>query len=158
MARNNFCTNTRLVPLRTHEPFLHCSSLLFKSAMPLSSRLPKGLIQALRTRCYSQQALSGPSAATSSAPHAPLAAQSTPQHPYFVPRNSRGSLPVYSDIRNGGTRYLVLVRNVHGNINVSKAPAPSLRLPRPRTPFLLPFACIRHTFLISLPRSFLFLT
>ncbi|TFK62200.1 hypothetical protein BDN72DRAFT_403763 [Pluteus cervinus] len=36
-------------------------------------------------------------------------------HPYFVPRNSQGSLPVYTDIRNGGTRYLVLVRNVDGN-------------------------------------------
>ena len=37
---------------------------------------------------------------------------------YFVPRNSRGSLPVYSDIRNGGTRYLISVRNVDGNIKV----------------------------------------
>ncbi|KAI0361959.1 hypothetical protein OH77DRAFT_1369952, partial [Trametes cingulata] len=35
--------------------------------------------------------------------------------PYRVRRNTRGSVPVYSDIRNGGTRYLVLVRNVEGN-------------------------------------------
>ncbi|KAI0256469.1 ribosomal protein L49/IMG2, partial [Lactifluus subvellereus] len=35
---------------------------------------------------------------------------------YFVPRNSRGSLPVYSDVRNGGTRYLISVRNVEGSI------------------------------------------
>ncbi|KAN0128466.1 54S ribosomal protein img2, mitochondrial [Lactarius tabidus] len=48
---------------------------------------------------------------TSSTP-APL----SPRPPYFVPRNSRGSLPIYSDIRNGGTRYLISVRNVEGNI------------------------------------------
>ncbi|KAG6869092.1 hypothetical protein C0993_003412 [Termitomyces sp. T159_Od127] len=30
------------------------------------------------------------------------------RYPYFVPRNSRGNLPVYTDVRNGGTRYLVL--------------------------------------------------
>ncbi len=40
--------------------------------------------------------------------------------PYTVTRNSRGSLPVYSDIRNGGSRYLVLIRNVNGNVNVSQ--------------------------------------
>jgi large subunit ribosomal protein L49 len=37
---------------------------------------------------------------------------------YLVPRNSRGSLPVYADIRNGGTRCLISVRNVQGNIKV----------------------------------------
>jgi len=88
--------------------------------MPLARNLSKGLsdipglFQAFRTRCYSQQTVSVPSSATSSTPGAQLAQLS---HPYFVPRNSRGSLPVYSDIRNGGTRYLVLVKNVHGNIN-----------------------------------------
>ncbi|KAI0637094.1 mitochondrial large subunit ribosomal protein-domain-containing protein [Trametes polyzona] len=37
--------------------------------------------------------------------------------PYRVRRNTRGSIPVYSDIRNGGTRYLVLIRNVEGNVD-----------------------------------------
>lgn len=41
--------------------------------------------------------------------------------PYFVRRNSRGSLPVYSDVRNAGTRYLVQIRNVDGNASVSTA-------------------------------------
>jgi large subunit ribosomal protein L49 len=41
------------------------------------------------------------------------------RHSYFVRRNSRGSLPVYTDIRNGGTRYHVQIRNVEGRINVS---------------------------------------
>ena len=41
------------------------------------------------------------------------------QYPYFVPRNSRGNLPVYTDVRNGGSRYQVLVRNVEGNASVS---------------------------------------
>ncbi|KAJ4467475.1 mitochondrial large subunit ribosomal protein-domain-containing protein [Lentinula edodes] len=36
--------------------------------------------------------------------------------PYFVPRNSNGSLPVYTDIRNGGTRLLLTIRNIDGNI------------------------------------------
>jgi Mitochondrial large subunit ribosomal protein (Img2) len=46
-------------------------------------------------------------------------AQTVPlPYSYFVPRNTRGNLPVYTDIRNGGTRYLVLVRNVDGNANV----------------------------------------
>ena len=43
----------------------------------------------------------------------------SPRHPYFIPRNSRGSLPIYSDVRNGGTRYLISVRKVEGNIKVS---------------------------------------
>lgn len=52
--------------------------------------------------------------------HAPQAAHTQPPNlPYFVPRNSRAALPVYSDIRNGRSRYRVLVKNVQGNINVS---------------------------------------
>ncbi|KAF8078112.1 mitochondrial large subunit ribosomal protein-domain-containing protein [Lyophyllum atratum] len=39
------------------------------------------------------------------------------KYPYFIPRNTRGNLPVYTDVRNGGTRYLVLVRNVDGNVD-----------------------------------------
>ncbi|KAH0830395.1 ribosomal protein L49/IMG2 [Lanmaoa asiatica] len=42
---------------------------------------------------------------------------SKPLTPYFVRRNSRGSLPVYSDVRNGRTRYLVQIRNVDGRVN-----------------------------------------
>jgi large subunit ribosomal protein L49 len=40
------------------------------------------------------------------------------RYPYFVPRNSRGSLPVYSDIRNNGTRILLMIRNVEGSVEV----------------------------------------
>jgi len=39
------------------------------------------------------------------------------RHPYFIQRNSRGSIPVYTDVRNAGSRYLVLIRNVEGNVN-----------------------------------------
>ncbi|KAF8910786.1 ribosomal protein L49/IMG2 [Mucidula mucida] len=39
-----------------------------------------------------------------------------PQLLYHVARNSRGSLPVYSDVRNAGSRYLVYIRNVDGNV------------------------------------------
>ncbi|KAF9001916.1 mitochondrial large subunit ribosomal protein-domain-containing protein [Cyathus striatus] len=40
------------------------------------------------------------------------------RYPYFIPRNSNGNLPVYSDIRNSGTRLQVLIRNVDGNANL----------------------------------------
>jgi len=39
-------------------------------------------------------------------------------HSYFVPRNTKGNLPVYTDVRNAGGRYLVLVRNIEGNAAV----------------------------------------
>ena len=50
----------------------------------------------------------------------PLAQKDVPlvQHPYFVSRNTRGSLPVYTDIRNSN-KYLTLIRNVEGNVDVS---------------------------------------
>ena len=47
---------------------------------------------------------------------------------YLVPRNSRGSFPVYSDVRNGGTRHLISIRNVEGNIKVCD-PTPHDRSP-----------------------------
>ncbi|KZV75780.1 hypothetical protein PENSPDRAFT_570851 [Peniophora sp. CONT] len=61
---------------------------------------PRGLLKNAR-------ALTTSSVAASSS--APL------QLAYDVPRNSNGSLPVYTDIRNGGTRHLTLIRNVEGN-------------------------------------------
>lgn len=45
-------------------------------------------------------------------------ASSLAHPPYFVPRNTRGSLPVYTDIRNSN-KYLTLIRNVEGNVDVS---------------------------------------
>jgi len=60
------------------------------------------------TRYYSQRTASvSPTSATEVAV----------KYPYHIPRNSRGALPVYTDIRNGGTRYLVLVTHVQGNAN-----------------------------------------
>jgi len=41
--------------------------------------------------------------------------------PYFIPRNTRGNVPVYSDVRNNGTRYLLYLRNVEGNTTVCSA-------------------------------------
>ncbi|KAG1902458.1 ribosomal protein L49/IMG2 [Suillus fuscotomentosus] len=37
--------------------------------------------------------------------------------PYFIQCNSHGSLPVYTNVRNGGTKYLVTIRNVQGQLN-----------------------------------------
>ncbi|KAH9842841.1 ribosomal protein L49/IMG2 [Rhodofomes roseus] len=42
-------------------------------------------------------------------------AHAHPPPAYRIPRNSRGSLPVYTDIRNAGTRHLTLIRNIEGN-------------------------------------------
>ncbi|GAA6011417.1 hypothetical protein JCM11491_002776 [Sporobolomyces phaffii] len=36
---------------------------------------------------------------------------------YFVPRSQFGELPVYSDVRNGGTRVLTVIRKVHGDVS-----------------------------------------
>ncbi|KAI1796000.1 mitochondrial large subunit ribosomal protein-domain-containing protein [Ganoderma leucocontextum] len=77
---------------------------------------------ARQARLYSELASS---AAVRSAPSDPLPPVS-PHHPispaagdlpYLVRRNTKGSIPVYTDIRNGGTKYLVLIRNVEGNVN-----------------------------------------
>lgn len=69
------------------------------------------------------------SRAYSAAPLATPAPQNTVRYPYYVPRNSRGSLPVYTDIRNGGSRFLISVRNVQGNVDVRHL---SLYLSSPR--------------------------
>lgn len=46
---------------------------------------------------------------------------STAQGPaYFVERTASGSLPVYTDIRNGGTDVKTLVRKVSGNAQVRR--------------------------------------
>lgn len=58
----------------------------------------------------------------------PRGVPATPQEPqatrpvYFVPRNSRGALPVYTDIRNSN-RYLTLIRNVEGSVDVRFYPS-----------------------------------
>ncbi|KAF9262128.1 hypothetical protein L218DRAFT_868242 [Marasmius fiardii PR-910] len=42
--------------------------------------------------------------------------QRTTQPLYSVKRTQHGSLPVYSDIRNAGSRYLLSIRNVDGDV------------------------------------------
>jgi hypothetical protein len=68
----------------------------------------------IRPRFLASDATSGPA--------------SSSQHPYLVPRNSRGTLPVYSDVRSAGARYLISIRNVEGNIKVCD-PTPHDRSP-----------------------------
>ncbi|KAE9406786.1 hypothetical protein BT96DRAFT_208680 [Gymnopus androsaceus JB14] len=45
-----------------------------------------------------------------------LTQRTAAHYPYYIPRNSKGSLPVYTDIRNNGTRFLLLVRNIDGDV------------------------------------------
>lgn len=40
------------------------------------------------------------------------------RHPYFVSRTANNSLPVYTDIRNGRTRHLTIIRRIEGNVDV----------------------------------------
>jgi hypothetical protein len=73
------------------------------------------MLQSLSTRFYSQ------AAATTRVLAAPRPSSPALVHyPYFLPRNSQGNLPVYTDVRNGGSRYLVLIRNIDGNADVSE--------------------------------------
>ncbi|KAI0928841.1 hypothetical protein AcW1_005961 [Taiwanofungus camphoratus] len=78
---------------------------MLKSFQQLLSR------PARQARAYSQ---------TATRPNPTLPPHTRPSashHPYYVPRNTRGSMPVYTDIRNGGTRHLTLIRNIEGNID-----------------------------------------
>ncbi|KAH7909705.1 hypothetical protein BJ138DRAFT_1010278 [Hygrophoropsis aurantiaca] len=67
------------------------------------------------TRFYSQLI-----AATRESPATVFTAKEASQvrYPYFLRRNTRGSLPVFTDVRNGGTKHLVLIRNVEGQITM----------------------------------------
>ena len=102
------------------------SSSIRLSRMLSSSARPFLAIPAPQARLYSELASATSSAAVRPAPSDPLP-PTTPYHPisqatvdlpYLVRRNTKGSIPVYTDIRNGGTKYLVLIRNVEGNVNV----------------------------------------
>ncbi|EMD38487.1 hypothetical protein CERSUDRAFT_82754 [Gelatoporia subvermispora B] len=65
-------------------------------------------------RSYAQAAVPHPTTGT---PQHATAAPTPVKYPYYIPRNSRGSMPVYTDIRNGSTKHLTLIRNVEGNID-----------------------------------------
>ncbi|KAI0781066.1 mitochondrial large subunit ribosomal protein-domain-containing protein [Trametes elegans] len=87
----------------------------------LRSLVPRLFAPARSVRLYSTQpAVSAPAAGLSSETVPPPPARGSEGAvalPYRVPRNSNGSVPVYTDIRNGGTRYLVLIRNVQGSVD-----------------------------------------
>ncbi|KIM32217.1 hypothetical protein M408DRAFT_326853 [Serendipita vermifera MAFF 305830] len=42
------------------------------------------------------------------------------EYPYFVPRNSNGCVPVYSDFKSNRSREITLIRNVEGDVNALK--------------------------------------
>ncbi|GAA5923924.1 mitochondrial 54S ribosomal protein mL49 IMG2 [Sporobolomyces koalae] len=72
------------------------------------------------------RSLSTVSPSTPSEPSSPVASgssvvggsvQGEPESKYFVPRSQFGELPVYSDVRNSGTRVLTVVRKVHGDVS-----------------------------------------
>ncbi|KAF7789532.1 hypothetical protein EIP86_000478 [Pleurotus ostreatoroseus] len=73
----------------------------------LTATIRRQLLQP--ARCYSQ--------AFAAAAPADAAAASRPA--YFVPRNTLGSVPVYTDQVN--TKYMTLIRNVEGDANALAA-------------------------------------
>ncbi|GAA5847927.1 hypothetical protein JCM5353_004483 [Sporobolomyces roseus] len=97
----------------------------------LTSSLPtfrSAFFPSFRSFSSSPSSLSSipPSASTSSAtelPPTPIASGSATSNggeiesKFFVPRSQFGELPVYSDVRNGGTRTMTVVRKIHGDVN-----------------------------------------
>ena len=87
-------------------------------------------------------------------------AQPGRKRPYYVPRNTNGAIPVYTDQVN--TKYMTLIRNVQGDVKVCiqtyyrlllAHPGPSLRLPLwVPTPARMP--CIRTVIAASVHSSF----
>ncbi|KAF8969903.1 mitochondrial large subunit ribosomal protein-domain-containing protein [Flammula alnicola] len=71
------------------------------------------------TRCFSETVAPSDLALSSVAPppvKTPTSsASSAKKSEYFVPRNTRGNLPIYTDVRNAGGRHLVLIRNIEGS-------------------------------------------
>lgn len=81
----------------------------------------------LRRRFTSSMFRSLPRLSTLLAHNTP--AQQPASFPYFVARSTRGNLPVYSDIRNAGSRYFILIKNVDGNAKVRRDSCPSSTVP-----------------------------
>ncbi|KAI0646928.1 mitochondrial large subunit ribosomal protein-domain-containing protein [Trametes meyenii] len=78
----------------------------------LTSLAPRLRLSVRQARLYSSQL--APATAADPVPPPPAAQANLL---YRVSRNSRGSIPVYTDIRNGGTRHLTLIRNVEGSVD-----------------------------------------
>jgi len=89
--------------------------------------LRKQITTQLPRQCRSlSQIASTSEPAVSSTSSTAAAALNHSARPYFVPRNTRGNIPVYSDVRNAGGRYLVLIRNIEGNVSVCPLSRPAL--------------------------------
>ena len=76
------------------------------------------LLQPARGLRYYTQSLSGIAPTVAKDSSVPQHALQKARPAYFVPRNTRGSIPVYTDQIN--TKYMTLVRNVEGNVSVSR--------------------------------------
>ncbi|GJE90870.1 mitochondrial large subunit ribosomal protein-domain-containing protein [Phanerochaete sordida] len=71
------------------------------------------LLPARRLRYYSQSlAAAGTETASQVTHDAPVVNPNAVRYSYFVRRNTRGSIPVYTDVRM--QKHLVLIRNVEG--------------------------------------------
>ncbi|CDO70774.1 hypothetical protein BN946_scf184798.g89 [Trametes cinnabarina] len=96
-----------LVP-RLFAPARHNQARLF-SAQPASSPATRAPSEPLQPSTSTSETLSQGQSENVD--------PSKPLRPYHVPRNSRGSIPVYSQIRNH-TKYFILLRDVQGNVEV----------------------------------------
>lgn len=96
--------------------------LLTEYSIDMLRTITLRLQPATRSRWYSQL-LAASGTASASAGTRPASTVSSPtataaRYPYYIPRNTQGSIPVYTDYRNHN-RVLTLIRNVEGNVDVS---------------------------------------
>lgn len=111
-ARSATDAHTLSSPASTFTRCALSSRLSPSSAAHFCKSILMSVLAALRPRGLLRNARALTTSNVASSSSAPV------QVAYDVPRNSKGSLPVYNDIRNGGTRHLTLIRNVEGNASV----------------------------------------
>lgn len=146
---------TRMTPLARHLQLRFPSSWLLARSITTSHALvpPQASTSKVEADLAAVPSMQDTTATTSTA-----SSSSTQQKlPYFITRTERNkSLPVYSNIRAGGTRQEVLIRHVSGNIEV-RLPYLSVtcRLSQLSTCFFAPLHPSIHSFRPSNETSWL---
>ncbi|GAA5900411.1 hypothetical protein JCM6882_001240 [Rhodosporidiobolus microsporus] len=73
--------------------------------------------RAYSTAPSSSEPVASTSSASAEAADAAADLQVDSEWPYYVPRTRFGDLPVYTDIKHGGSKVLTIVRKAEGDIN-----------------------------------------
>ncbi|GAA5971248.1 hypothetical protein JCM11641_008281 [Rhodosporidiobolus odoratus] len=70
----------------------------------------------LTSSSVATQTSATPASPVDAAPVEPQAVASPSAPKYYVPRSRFGELPVYSDVKNAGTKYLTVIRRAEGDV------------------------------------------